>query len=71
MNGLGSQKRLLMKIYVTISHADNERRMRKAEKKAGSQPSLHWASWSSQSDAAIINAANFIGQTDYPPVGGV
>lgn len=61
-----SRKSLLIKIYVTISHAANERRMRKAKKKvcllAGSQPSLQWTSCSSQSDTVIINAANFIGQ---------
>lgn len=47
-----SWKSPLIKIYVTISFAANERRMRKAEERedcplAGSQPSLHRASYSS------------------------
>lgn len=53
LDELGShEKRILIKIYVTISHVANKKRMRKVEEKedctlAGSQPSVQWASCSS------------------------
>lgn len=46
LDELGShEKRILIKIYVTISHVANKKRMRKVEEKedctlAGSQPSV-------------------------------